>query len=132
VANVFLVCEGPANSLDQRVLDALVIQMHGLATQVVAAGGDRGLGAVRAYLHHPPHAIALSIEDRNHRPRPEAEQTWANPGGTRFIWRRHEIENYALEPAVVLELFEDFRRTLPPGWPQHLPTTLTAVSTLLQ
>jgi hypothetical protein len=132
VANVFLVCEGPANGLDERILDVLVIQGHGLAAQVVAAGGDRGLGAVRAFHHHPPHDIALSIEDRNHRPRPEAEPTWANAGGTRFIWRRHEIENYVLEPAVVLELFEDYRRTLPPGWPQHLPTTLAAVSTLLQ
>src|SRR5436190_892381 len=79
VANVFLVCEGPANGLDQRVLDALVIQMHGLRAQVIATGGDRGLGSVRAYLHHPPRAIALSIEDRNYRPGPEAEQTWANP-----------------------------------------------------
>jgi hypothetical protein len=87
---------------------------------------------VRAYLHHPPHDIALSIQDRNHRPRLEAEQTWANPGGVRFIWRRHEFENYVREPAVVLELFEGYRQTLPPGWPQHLPTTLTSVSSLLQ
>src|SRR5205807_5438380 len=28
VANVFLVCEGPADGLDQRLLDVLVIQKH--------------------------------------------------------------------------------------------------------
>jgi hypothetical protein len=49
---VFLVCEGYNNGLDNRVLDALVIQQHNLSVQIVPAGGSGGLGSVALYLRN--------------------------------------------------------------------------------
>jgi hypothetical protein len=48
------------------------------------------------------------------------------------MWRRHEIENYLLHPAVVLALFKDYRTTLANAWAAALPTTEPDVSTLMQ
>src|SRR4051794_15404601 len=94
--------------LDERVLDAIVIQHYNLGIFMASAGGDRGLGAVRAYLgSRSPRDVAISTQDRNYRPQGLAQATWANPSGRSFIWRRHEIENYLLQPRVVLELCND-------------------------
>jgi hypothetical protein len=132
VANVYLVCEGQRDGLDQRVLDRLVVQARGLSVLVEPAGGDSGVRAVRTYLDHPPGNVALSVEDRNYRLRADADATWANTHGRRFIWRRHEIENYLLEPAVVLELFDEYRRTVTAAWVRTLPMTQADVSSMLE
>lgn len=137
---VFLVCEGQQNSLDERVLDALVIQPAVPTVQIAHAGGDSGLGAVRQYIERakpqtvPPVAadVAVVVTDRNYKPRPEADATWNAPTNRRVIWRRHEIENYLLEPSVVLEAFNGFRATVPQPWAAGLPNSAAAVSTFLQ
>jgi hypothetical protein len=127
---VYLVCEGPNRGLDERVIDALVIQFHHLPVQVESAGSGKGHGAVRAYLKsRSPHDVALAIEDRDYRPPTIAHATWANQAGERFVWRRHEIENYLLHPGVVLEMFKGFRTALAP-WANSLPAT--DASALLQ
>jgi hypothetical protein len=131
VANVYLVCEGKPDGIDQRVLDLLVVQHHGLSAEIRAVGGDSGLGAVRGFLDRPPHDVAVSVQDRNYEPLHRAENTWLNPG-RKFVWRRHEIENYLLEPMVVLELFRDFRRTVPAPWVSRLPDTETETAEMLQ
>lgn len=129
---VHLVCEGPRQGLDERVLDALVIELRNLPVVVEAAGGSKGHRAVRGFLEsRSPHDVAIAIEDRDFLPRTEADLTWANPAGKSSIWRRHEIENYLLHPRVVLELFNDFRAA-GQAWANSLPATEGDVSALLQ
>src|SRR5437868_14011576 len=104
---VHLVCEGGNAGLDNRVLDRLVIQFHNLAVQVAPSGGGGGLGAVRVYLlSRAPSDVAISVEDRDYyHTHAQAHARWANLTAPRYIWRRHEIENYLLHPRVVLALF---------------------------
>ncbi len=130
---VHLVCEGLPTRLDERTLNALVIQAHNLNVFMAPTGGDRGLGAVRSHLQgRSLHDVAITIEDRNYRQRTVADDTWAKPAGQNFMWRRHEIENYLLEPHVVLELFNDFRTAPSAAWASSLPATVADVFVLLQ
>jgi len=130
---IYLVCEGSGPRLDERALDALVIQFHNLAVLIASTGGKSGQGAVCAYLENrSPHDTAISIEDRDYRPLAAAQATWANHAGKRFTWRRHEIENYLLHPRVVLALFDDLRAAPGGAWAGPLPVTEADVSGLLQ
>jgi hypothetical protein len=130
---VHLVCEGFRQGLDERVLDAVVIQYHNLAVLTSPSGGSSGLGAVRAYLEsRSANDVAVAVEDRNHRPLAMATATWANPAGRSFIWRRHEMENYLLHPRVVLALFNELRALSGFHWVVGLPTSEPDVDALLQ
>ncbi|WP_088253016.1 hypothetical protein [Fimbriiglobus ruber] len=130
---VHLVCEGFRQGLDERVLDAVVIQYHNLPVLTSPSGGSSGLGAVRAYLESRSHNdVAVAVEDRNHRPLAGAAATWTSTAGRSFIWRRHEIENYLLHPRVVLELFNLLRTTPGLPWAAGLPATEPDVDALLQ
>lgn len=129
---VYLVCEGSSPRLDERVLDALVIQFNNLKVLTAATGGKSGHGAVRAYFENRvPADVAISVEDRDYRPQGIGAATWRNQGGRSFVWRRHEIENYLLHPRVVLELFNDLRTVPGQAWANQLPTSEPAVSALL-
>jgi hypothetical protein len=130
---VYLVCEGGSTGLDNRVLDRLVVQYHNLSVQVAPSGGRGGLGAIRVYLLNlSQNNTAIAVEDRDyHRTRAEAHAAWGNLKATRYIWRRHEIENYLLHPPVVLALFDDYRAAAVP-WSLGLPTTEAAVLAMLQ
>ncbi len=71
---VRVVCEGSPKGLDNRVLRALVVRRHNLSVLIEATGGRKGLGAVRTYLNSRfPQDEAISIEDRDHYPRGDAE-----------------------------------------------------------
>ncbi|MEA3339515.1 MAG: hypothetical protein U9R15_06060, partial [Chloroflexota bacterium] len=48
---------------------------------------------------------AHSVQDRDFRPLEEVEQIWQQPTQKRWVWRRHEIENYLLDPRVVADAF---------------------------
>jgi hypothetical protein len=130
---VFLVCEGQNNGLDNRVLDQLVIQHHNLTVQMAPSGGSGGLGSVSVYLRNlAQNNVAISVEDRDHhRTRAQADASWGNPQAVRYIWRRHEIENYLLHPRVVLALFDDYRAA-GLGWSATLPATEADALVLLQ
>jgi hypothetical protein len=130
---VFLVCEGENNGLDNRVLDSLVIQHFNLTLQMAPSGGSGGLGAVRRYLENlPGNNTAIYIEDRDYdQTHAQAHAGWGNPAANRYHWRRHEIENYLLEPRVVLALFDDLRAAGVP-WAAPLPATEADVLVLLQ
>ncbi len=130
---VFLVCEGPKNGLDNRVLDALVIQYHALGVQIEPAGGSGSLGCVRAYLlNQPRHHSAISVEDRDYySTQAQAHAGWGNPAANSYTWRRHEIENYLLHARVVLALFDDLRAA-GVGWAAPLPATEADVLAMLQ
>ena len=136
MAEIYLVCEGDAHSIDLRVLDKIVAQRHPLAVNLIAAGGDSGLNAVRAYHEEksrkfrtkgkkrgklgPPEDKAFSIQDRNFCSRQHAESTWTAPKNRKLMWRRHEIENYLIEPRVLLSAFNSYRRS--EKWAVSLPT----------
>ncbi len=74
---------------------------------------------------------ALYVEDRNFRPLADAQASWLQTAPTGLIWRRHEIENYLLEPRVVLRAFPNLRATVPQPWVAALPDSLPDVETLL-
>jgi hypothetical protein len=134
---VYLVCEGPRGGLDDRVLDAIVVntRIRPLTrVRIETAGGSKGHGAVRYYLENrlsPPQDVAIAVEDRDYRLRKTADDSWMNPVGTSLIWRRHEIENYLLHPRVVLELFNDFRAA-GAAWANTLPAAEADVAALLR
>jgi hypothetical protein len=134
---VYLVCEGQRGRLDDRVLDALLVNNPtGRLTkvQIETAGGSKGQSAVRFYLENrlsPPQDVAIAVEDRDYRPQTTANNSWVNQAGKSFIWRRHEIENYLLYPRVVLGLFEDFRAT-GAAWTNSLRANEPEVSALLR
>ena len=120
---VFLVCEGPKNGLDNRVLDALVIQYHALGVQIEPAGGSGSLGCVRAYLlNQPRHHSAISVEDRDYySTQAQAHAGWGNPAANSYTWRRHEIENYLLHARVVLARISMIFVPQGLGGPLHFP-----------
>jgi hypothetical protein len=128
---VYLVCEGFRQGFEERVLDALVVQFHNLPVLLAPAGGTGGISAVRAFLQDRQ-ALDVAIEDRDYRPLAEAEAKWTNTAGKRFIWRRHEIENFLLHPQIVLGLFDGFRAASAAAWATKLPSSESDVSALLQ
>ena len=130
---VHLVCEGFRQGLDERLLDAVVIQYHTLAVLTSPSGGSSALGAVRAYLQsRSTNDIAVAVEDRNHRSLAVANATWVNQAGRSFIWRRHEIENYLLHPRVVLALFNELRAIPGLNWAVGLPASEPDVDAVLR
>ena len=108
---VWLLCEGSDNSLDTRVIDALVIQRFFVNARVEPVGGDRSFGEVRSYLlrssghgpqlHQKVDRRILCVQDRNYQPVATAASSWQVADQTKFIWHRHEIENYLLHPVAV-------------------------------
>jgi len=107
--NIYLVCEGPPDGLDVRVLNLVIAQKLGRDVLIEPAGGDRSLGSVADYLEKRYGARACVIEDRNFRSLEEAERTWNQSKQRRWIWRRHEIENYLLDPRLVTEAFRSLQ-----------------------
>ena len=143
MAVVHLVCEGGKDSLDARVLNATLSLGLRVRATISGAGGGSSLGSVAAWIEEEsrdllpngsfsrPQVVALYIEDRNFRPRPEAEAPWSRPDAKGLLWRRHEIENYLLEPAIVLAAFQSLRRNVADAWAQALPDDVAAVTAFL-
>ncbi len=140
---VHLVCEGGRGSLDQRVLNAVIAQVLNLQVKISGAGGRTSLGSVAAWIEEEsrerraggkfsrPKTVALVIEDRDYRQRSEVEAYWTQPDPKELVWRRHEIENYVLEPSIVLAVFQSFRQDVPDPWAQALPADIDAATALL-
>lgn len=127
MANVILICEGATDGLDIRVLDAVIAQKLGKEVTIRAAGGDRGLGSVATYLEEQSKQQyggmsdeVFTIEDRNYKSWLEADESW-NEKSKRFIWHRHEIENYLLEPGIVTVAFESLGKGKSTGLPKSQP-----------
>lgn len=119
---IHLVCEGPADGLDVRVLNLIIAQKLGRPVQVTPTGGESSLRSVRTWLEErsrtelpngtrsDPHDRAYAIEDRNFRPAAQIEDLWQQPDQKRWIWRRHEIENYLLDPRLVAHAFQEIKK----------------------
>ncbi len=141
--SIYLVCEGPSDGLDVRLLDLIIAQKLGREVQIIPAGGESSLGSVASWLEERSRTVlpdgrqrlprdqAYAVEDRNFRSREEAEQTWRQPRQKRWVWRRHEIENYLLDPRLVADAFQALKRSNVRGG-DRLPDDPQAVSSLLQ
>ena len=106
-----LLCEGDS---DERFLDRIFNTRELKAQQV---GGVRNLRPTAAYLTRQ-NQLVFTIQDRDFRPLSEAEECYStNYTGRHFMWRRHELENYLIEPRVVANCFKQLqphsRVTLP-------------------
>lgn len=131
----YLVCEGRRRSLDVRILDALVAAR--VEVQIEPAGGTAGLGSVRQYLEEvhgqdgEQRADVLLVQDRDLRPRAEADASWVAVGQRSLLWTRHEIENFLVEPAVVADVCAAYRAE---GfeWARDLPLDQPAAEALLR
>jgi hypothetical protein len=121
---VWLLCEGKEGSLDEQVINALVIQPSGLDTRLVPAGGDSSLPLAKQLL--PQIAIPrtpsgrlrerriLTVRDRNFEALSKVEASWNDIACSELIWRRHEIENYLLHPLAVYRAVNALRLGNPP------------------
>jgi hypothetical protein len=129
--SVYLVCEGSTDGLDVRALNLVIVNKLGREVQIESAGGDRSLGSVAHYLAERYHAQTYVIEDRNYRSLEEAEQAWSQPNQKWWMWRRHEIENYLLDPRLVADAFRALKMAHVRGT-EVLPSDSEAAFHLLQ
>lgn len=142
---VYLVCEGPADGLDVRVLDLVIAQKIGRAVQIIPAGGDSSLGSIRKWLEERsrtqlpdgswsvPNDRAYAIEDRNFRSAEYVKQLWQQPAQVRWVWRRHEIENYLLDPRLIAYAFQEIKKVpIAQKFAGDLPDTDAKALKLLQ
>jgi hypothetical protein len=138
----YLVCEGPAGGLDDRVLSLIVAQKLGKDVQVIPAGGEKSLGSVANWLAERsrkrpdgtlgnPRDRAYIVEDRDFCSLEEAEQTWTQLNQKRWMWRRHEVENYLLDPRLVANAFRALREASVRG-AERLPDDEQTIFSLLQ
>ena len=98
-----LLCEGDS---DERFLDRIFNTRELKAQQV---GGSRNLRPTAAYLSLQNQPV-FTIQDRDFRPSSEAEECYStNYVGRHFMWRRHELENYLIEPRVVANCFKQLQ-----------------------
>ena len=98
-----LLCEGDS---DERLLDR-IFNTRELKTQQV--GGTRNLRPAAAYLTRQ-NQLVFTIQDRDFRPLCEAEECYSeNYAERHFMWRRHELENYLIEPRVVANCFKQLQ-----------------------
>ncbi|MBN1877359.1 MAG: hypothetical protein JXA33_24255 [Anaerolineae bacterium] len=120
---VYLICEGPNDGLDVRVLDLILAQKLGRLVRIKPAGGESSLRSIARYVEERLHATrAYSIADRNYTPLSEVEAIWDNQLSRHFMWHRHEIENYLLQPELLSALFTEWQTMRVTG-SAGLPTT---------
>lgn len=142
MADLHLICEGLPNGVDVSVLNAILAQVLRVSVIIDGAGGETSVRNVRGWREEssrkqnangtlgPVTDVVLSVLDRNFRPLPEVEASW-KPDSKCLRWRRHEIENYLLEPRVVLSVFDAFRRTVKAPWVRSLPASQEGALALL-
>ena len=98
-----LLCEGES---DERFLDRIFNTRELKAQQV---GGARNLRPTTAYLALQNQPV-FTVADRDFRPLSEAEECYSeNYTERHFMWRRHELENYLIEPRVVANRFKQLQ-----------------------
>ncbi|NKC16517.1 MAG: hypothetical protein GKR94_31225 [Gammaproteobacteria bacterium] len=114
----WLYCEGQS---DAPVLKAV---FAALAIDAIpeSTGGNP---AEIARWQHENGVAAASISDRDYRSLADCDASY-NVGSVKFLWRRHSIENYLLEPVVVSKTIENIKHSLqamphPPACTENLP-----------
>ena len=98
-----LLCEGES---DERFLGRIFDTRELKAQQV---GGASNLRPTAAYFTQQ-NQLVFTIQDRDFRPTSEAEECYdPNYANRHFMWRRHELENYLIEPRVVANCFKQLQ-----------------------
>lgn len=125
---LLLVCEGTPTSLDVRVLEIALKPLTGrVSVRVYPAGDAKGRGMLCDALGIPSNQ-SLEIKDRDFLPR--ATTLVLQPRVLR--WRRHEVENFLVDPDVVLVALTLLRRDADaPAWLATLPVDRVGVVDLL-
>lgn len=142
MAELCLICEGPADGLDRRVLDKMIAQRFARNVLVIPACGDATVHSVAVHYRERSRSLlpdgtlgkpmdrVLTIEDRNYRTRQAADSSW-KPNSVHLIWRRHEVENCLLDCRITAKIFENLRSSVE-HWPDSLPTLPSQVDSLMQ
>lgn len=123
-----VVCEGEDGSLDVRLVER-VLEHHAVRARVMAAGDATALRTICRALKHPIE-LAFELKDRDFT---AGTPDLAPPGSPRRLrWRRHEVENFLVEPRVVHLAFEALRvgTTVPP-WMTQAPPDVAAAGALM-
>lgn len=114
----WLYCEGQS---DAPVLKAVFAAL-GIDVIVESTGGNP---AEIARWHRENGALAASVSDRDYRSLEDCDASYRN-GSVRFLWRRHSIESYLLDPEVLSKAIENLKHSLqglphPPACTELLP-----------
>src|SRR5579872_2182866 len=104
---LWLVCEGRS---DRNVLAGVFTDLSA-DIAVEPAGGIEGVRAVAQYLRAQRGGVVASIADRDYRRLEEAEASFG-AGSSNFLWPRHSIENYLLQPEVVAMAFTSLKTSV--------------------
>lgn len=119
MAELWLVCEGEPASVDVAVLQPVFATV--LAAEIVvepACGSSPSV--VARFLEIRRGGRAASLNDRDYRSRAESESALVD-GTSRFLWRRHSIENYLLVPQIILQAFQRLRERFDRQRPGRVP-----------
>ena len=97
-----LFVEGGENSLDPRVLEELLGSESGIRVEPLGSCDSIRAAAQALASYHPTYYFLI---DRDYRNDDDVESSWNGfPDPDKYnllIWRRHEIENYFLDPAYL-------------------------------
>jgi hypothetical protein len=137
VAELWLVCEGESESIDVSILKPILTTV--LASDIVVEPSFGSSPAVVArFIETQRGGRSAYITDRDYESRDRAEASFID-GKPGFIWRRHSIENYLLQPLVIVgafrrlrERFERQQRGHLPAWVISLPTDPDQVTDALR
>lgn len=136
MAELCLVCEGEPNSIDATILKQVFVSVLAAGISIESGGGIKGTGPIAAFLRRQRGGTVAYVNDRDYRPRDDAERAFAD-GQNGFLWRRHSIENYLLHPLVIRSALsrvkERFKpRANAPGWLAALPDDTDEISDMLR
>lgn len=110
-----LFCEGGSNSLDVRLLGAI---LRGTGVEIAPSGGKDGFSSlIRAWRQRDPRACGITDGDFPRKPEawmPSSEsvpRTWIARDNEVDVmlgwkWQRKEVENYFLDPEVLARAFQ--------------------------
>lgn len=116
---VWLVCEGES---DVAVLSGVLTTVLAADILVRPGGGSSSAASVADYLARSHKVHVAYVMDRDYRRREICERAFTD-GSRGFFWRRHAIESYLLEPAVIVHAVRSLKASLaslPGGGPAEI------------
>ena len=131
MAEIWLLCEGKS---DIPVLASVLTTVLAAEITPKPSGGSSNAASAAGFVAHNEKSVTVAyVVDRDYRRREVAEATFTD-GKRCFMWRRHAIESYLLEPMVIVEAFRRFKASLVsvpgggPAWAKGLPEDMAVVA----
>lgn len=124
MAELWLLCEGRS---DVPILESVLTNI--LPAEIIpkpVGGGSNVASAAQYVAANAKDVIVAYVIDRDYQKKTIAEEMFGN-GKRGFMWRRHSIENYLLEPSVIIEAFKNIKVSVAknpggaPAWVSGLP-----------